>query len=185
FRVVDDKGRQIGAGDDLEALRTQLKKRVDASVSAQADDLARRDLPTFPAEGVPALRESTVGGLKLTGYPALVARRGADGRLERVDLAVLATADEQALAHREGVIALLDREVGSDLSGVLNALPNPTKLAVAGSRYASTAALLADASCAATVHLAGNAQVRTREDFDQLSQRVRTQHDALAAQAVK
>ncbi len=185
FRVVDDKGRQIGAGDDLELLRKQLKKRVDASVSAQADDLARRDLATFPAEGVPALRESTVGGLKVTGYPALVARRGADGRLERVDLAVLATADEQALAHREGVLALLDREVGTDLSGVLNALPNPTKLAVAGSQYASTAALLADASRAATVHLAGDAQVRTRAAFAELAQRVRTRHDAVAAQAVK
>ncbi|MGO1257668.1 MAG: DUF3418 domain-containing protein, partial [Brachybacterium sp.] len=185
FRVVDDKGRQIGTGDDLETLKGRLKQRVDASVSAQADDLAQKDLPSFPAEGVPALRESTVGGLKVTGYPALVARRGEDGRLRQVDLAVLATADEQALAHREGVIALLDRDLGADLGAVLNALPNPTKLAVAGSDYASTAALLADASTAATVHLAGTAVVRTRAEYDALLDRVRTQHVTLAAQAVK
>src|SRR5690606_5592600 len=121
FRVVDNKGRQVGTGDDLEALKTRLKKRVDTTVSSQSSEIARTDLPTFPKEGVPALHESTVGGLKVTGYPALVARRGKDGQLERVDLAVLATADEQALAHREGVIALIDREIGTDLSRVLNA----------------------------------------------------------------
>ncbi|MGP5126138.1 ATP-dependent RNA helicase HrpA [Brachybacterium tyrofermentans] len=185
FRVVDDKGREIGSGDGLEALKERLKKRVDASVTAQADGLARTDLPGFPEDGVAMLHESTVGGLKVTGYPSLVARRGADGRLERVDLAVLATADEQALAHPQGVIALLDRELGSDLPAVLNALPNPTKLAVAGSDYGSTAALLADASRAATVHLAGSAQVRTRAEYDALAASVRARHDEVAAQAVK
>ncbi|MGO1504337.1 MAG: ATP-dependent RNA helicase HrpA [Brachybacterium sp.] len=185
FRVVDDRGRQIGAGDDLEQLKGRLKKRVDASVSSQADDLAQKNVEGFPAQGVPAVRESKVGGLKVTGYPALLARRGADGQLQQVDLAVLATADEQALSHREGVIALIDREIGTDLSGVLNALPNPTKLAVSGSDYASTAALLADASRAATVHLVGEAQIRTRAEYDALLATVREKHDALAAQAVK
>ena len=185
FRVVDNKGRQVGTGDDLEALKTRLKKRVDTTVSSQSSEIARTDLPTFPKEGVPALHESTVGGLKVTGYPALVARRGKDGQLERVDLAVLATADEQALAHREGVIALIDREIGTDLSRVLNALPNPTKLAVSGSDYPSTAALLADASRAATVHLVGQAQVRTRAEYEQLLEGVRARHDELAATAVK
>ncbi|MBB5830997.1 ATP-dependent RNA helicase HrpA [Brachybacterium aquaticum] len=185
FRVVDDKGRQVGTGDDLEALKQRLKKRVDASVSSQSEDLTRRDLPTFPDAGVPAVHESTVGGLKVTGYPALVARREADGRLQQVDLAVLATADEQALAHREGVIAMLDRDLGTDLSGVLNSLPNPTKLAVSTSEYGSTAALLADASRAATVHLAGTAQIRTRAEYDELLATARARHDELAAQAVK
>ncbi|NMA78471.1 MAG: DUF3418 domain-containing protein, partial [Actinomycetales bacterium] len=185
FRVVDDRGRRIGSGDDLEQLKERLKKRVDASVSSQGDDLARKDLDSFPAEGVPEVHESTVGGLKVTGYPALLARRGADGQLQRVDLAVLATADEQAMAHREGVIAMIDREIGTDLSAVLNALPNPTKLAVSGSDYASTTALLADASRAATVHLVGEAQIRTRAEYDAVRQRVRTEHDGLAAQAVK
>jgi len=185
FRVVDDTGRQVGTGDDLEALKGRLKERVDTTVSSQSSELARTDLPTFPSDGVPALHESVVGGLKVTGYPALVARRGKDGRLDRVDLAVLATADEQALAHLEGVIAMIDREIGSDLSRVLNALPNPTKLAVSGSEYASTSALLADASRAATVHLAGQAQVRTRAEYEQLLSRVRAQHDELAAGAVK
>ncbi|MEE1649649.1 ATP-dependent RNA helicase HrpA [Brachybacterium sp. J144] len=186
FRVVDAQGKQIGAGDDLEALRGRLKQRVDASVSSQGDDLARRDLDGFPDSGVPALHESTVGGLKVTGYPALVARRGSDGRLERVDLAVLASADEQTLAHREGVIALLDRDLGTELSTVLNALPNPTKLAVAGSEYASTAALLADATRAATIHLGGDAAtIRTRAQYEQLLEAARPRHAELAAQAVK
>ena len=132
-------------------------------------------------------RQVGTGARRRRREPAvgLVARRGTDGRLERVDRAGLGTADEQALAHREGVIALIDREIGTDLSRVLNALPNPTKLAVSGSDYASTAALLADASRAATVHLAGQAQVRTRAEYEQLLETVRQPHDELAAGAVK
>lgn len=185
FRVVDAKGRQIGSGDSLPELKSRLKQRVDASVSSRADDLARTDLRSFPEAGVPRVHESTVGGLKVTGYPALVARRGQDGTVGRIDLAVLATADEQALAHREGLMALIDRELGTDLGGVLNALPNPTKLAVAGSDYPSTAALLADASLAATAHLVGTGTARTRAEHEALLETVRARHDELAAQAVK
>lgn len=185
FRVVDAKGRQIGAGDSLPELKARLKQRVDAAVSSRADDMARTDLRSFPETGVPRIHEATVGGLKVTGYPALVARRGKDGTVERIDLAVLATADEQALAHREGLIALLDRDLGTDLAGVLNALPNPTKLAVAGSDYPSTAALLADASRAVTSHLVGEGTARTRAEYDALLAEVRTRHDELATQAVK
>ncbi|WP_010535036.1 ATP-dependent RNA helicase HrpA [Brachybacterium squillarum] len=185
FRVVDEKNRQIGAGDDLEALKAQLKRRMDTAVSTQGDELARTDLTAFPDGGVPATHTSEVGGLKVTGYPALVARRGPDGRVTRVDLAVLATAEEQTLAHREGVIALLDRALGTDLGAVLNALPNPTKLAVAGSDYASTAALLADASRAATDHLLGQEEVRTAEQFAAVLARLRASHDEVAAGAVK
>src|SRR5690625_6019694 len=109
-RVVDDKGKQIGSGDDLEVLKRRLKQRVEASVSSQADDLARTDLTEFPAAGVPQTHDSKVGGLKVTGYPALVAQHDRDGRVDRIDLKVLATADEQALAHRAGVIAMIDRD---------------------------------------------------------------------------
>ena len=185
FRVVDGTGKQIGSGDDLEALKGRLKQRVDASVSSQADDLARTDLSEFPAAGVPRTHDSTVGGLKVTGYPALAARRNPDGAVTSIDLTVLATADEQALTHHAGVIAMIDRDLGADLGAVLNSLPNPTKLAVAGSEYASTTALLADASRAATAHLVGDSAPRTRAEYEQTLARVRDSHDRLAAQAVK
>lgn len=185
FRVVDAKGRQIGAGDDLEQLKKRLKTRMDTSVSRQGEDLARRDLTAFPAQGVPRQHTSTVGGLKVTGYPALVAVHGQDGQLERIDLRVLATAEEQAVAHRQGVIAMVDREVGADLSAVLSGLPNPTKMAVAGSGYASTAALLADASRAATAHLVGEGEVRDRAAYDALLAEVRARHNEVTVQAVK
>ncbi|MCL6423900.1 ATP-dependent RNA helicase HrpA [Brachybacterium sp. JHP9] len=186
YRVVDAKGKQIGTGDDLDALKSRLKQRVDVAVASQGEELATADIPAFPAAGVPAIHRSTVGGLKVTGYPALVARSGESGRAARVDLAVLATADEQALAHPRGVIALVDREMGSDLQGVLNTLPNPTKLAVAQSPYASTAALLTDASRTATAALVGDAAaIRTREQFDAAVARVRRSHAEVAGEAVR
>ncbi len=185
FRIVDSTGKQIGQGDDLEQLKARLRRRVETAVSSQGDDLARRDVPGFPAEGVPTVHESRAHGLKVTGYPALVARRGADGALQRVDLQVLPSAEEARAAHREGVIALLDRDLGADLSSVLNALPNPTKLAVAASPYGTSRAMLADASRAATEHLVGDAEVRTRAAYDALLERLRSEHRDLAAGAVR
>ncbi|MCS6710973.1 ATP-dependent RNA helicase HrpA [Brachybacterium sp. EF45031] len=186
FRVVDGRGAQVGAGTDLEALKRRLKQRAETSVSRQGEDLARHDLPEFPDDGVPARHDGTVGGLKVTGYPALVARRGGDGRVLAVDLKVLATEAEQAARHREGVIALLDRALGADLGAVLNELPGPTKLAVAGtSPYPSTTALLEDASLTAIDHLLGEEDVRTRERFDAVLARIRAQHREVAAQAVR
>src|SRR5699024_7628789 len=66
FRVVDADGGQIATGDDLAELKDRLKQRVDESVSSRADELARNDLPGFPAEGVPPLHESSVGGMRVT-----------------------------------------------------------------------------------------------------------------------
>ncbi|MFC0676093.1 ATP-dependent RNA helicase HrpA [Brachybacterium hainanense] len=185
FRVVDGSGKEIGAGDDLAALAQRLSKRVAASASRAGDDLARSDLESFPVDGVPAVHRSTVGGLPVTGYPALVARPRKDGRIERVDLQVLPTAEEQALRHRDGVIALIDRELHPDLGEVLKALPNPTKLAVASSPYASTPALLADASRAAIDALLGEEPVRTRAQFDAALVRIREEHRDLAAATVR
>jgi ATP-dependent helicase HrpA len=186
FRVVDSRGKQIGTGDDLAALTARLKKRVDATVSRQGADLAGKDLQEFPTDGVPAVHRGTVGGMKVTGYPALVAVRDQDGHLQRVDLKVLATAEEQALAHPGGVIALIDRSLTPDLASVLNALPNPTKLAVAQSPYGSTAALLEDASRAATTYLVGEArEIRTRAQFDQALEKARARHTEVATGAVR
>ncbi len=189
FSVVDPRGTEVGRGDDLTVLASRLAQRVRTTVQTQGDDLARTDVREFPRAGVPAIHESRAHGLTVTGYPALVARRRADGTDERVDLRVLPSADEARLAHHGGVIALIDRVLGtaepSALAAVLNSLPNPTKLAVASSPYASTSALLADASRAATEHLVGGAEPRTREAFDALVATVRERHRELAARAVR
>ncbi|EWS80846.1 ATP-dependent RNA helicase HrpA [Brachybacterium phenoliresistens] len=185
FRVVDSRGKEIGTGDDLAALKKRLAQRVRTSVSQAGDDLARTALDAFPADGVPAVHRSSVGGMTVTGYPALVARRGADGRVDRVDLQVLASAEEQALKHRDGVIALIDRELHPDLGEVLGALPNPTKLAVASSPYPSTPALLADASRAAVDALLGQEPIRDRAAFDAALARIRAEHTDLAAETVR
>ena len=185
FRVVDSKGKQVGTGDDLDSLKKRLKQRVNTSVSQQGEDIARTNLSTFPEQGVPAQHRSRVGDLTVTGYPALVVRSGADGRVERVDLKVLATHDEQTIQHRLGTIALVDRELDADLQAVLNALPNPTKLAVASSPYASTAALLEDASRAATTYLVGPRLIRAREEYEAVLDRVRAEHRELAGQVVR
>src|SRR5699024_12676081 len=123
---------------------------------------ARPNRTGSPAAGPPPTPDPNAGRRKVTRSPARVAQPDRDGRRDRIDLKVRATADEQALAHRAGVIAMIDRDLGADLGPVLNTLPNPTKLAVAGSQYASTAALLADASRAATAHLVGDSVPRTR-----------------------
>ncbi|WP_058234350.1 ATP-dependent RNA helicase HrpA [Devriesea agamarum] len=185
FRVVDAKGREIGRGDDLAELQQRLKKRVKVSLEQYADSFARNDIEDFPLDRIPATYDRRSDGLKVTGYPALTVRgRRSDGT-PRIDLAVLPTADEQKLAHREGLIALVDRHVGTSLADVLASLPNPTKLAVASGPYASTTHLLADASRAATCHLVGQDLVWDRDSFEELETAVAASHRQIAAQAVK
>ncbi|MDO5662326.1 MAG: DUF3418 domain-containing protein, partial [Brachybacterium sp.] len=189
FRVVDQTGRQIGVGDDLAELQKRLAARIRTTVADQGESLARRDVREFPADGVPRVHESTTHGVKVTGYPALVTRRAADGTVDRIDLQVLASADEQTARHAEGITAMIDRELDPNLSAVLASLPNPTKMAVASSPYPTTHALLADASRAATEHLlaeAGDpAEVRTVEQYRRALEHVRVNHRERAAQAVR
>ncbi len=143
FRVVDEDGRELGHGRDLERLRAELAPAVRRSLSGVAADLEQLDVADFPTDGVPHEVTTCAGGHDVVGYPALVERGG------RVDLVVLPTPAESRAAMTAGVRRLLLRALPSPLKAAVNGLSTAEKLALGHSPYPSVPQLLEDVVAAA------------------------------------
>ncbi|GAB2697289.1 ATP-dependent RNA helicase HrpA [Thalassiella azotivora] len=142
FRV-EDGGRVLGEGKDLDDLRARLAPTVQKAISRAADDVERSGLTDWPEGGVPRQFERRVGGQDVRGYPALVDEG------TTVALRVLGSPDEQAQAMRAGVRRLLLARVPSVAKQQASRLSNADKLALAAAPHASTADLLQDCTAAA------------------------------------
>jgi ATP-dependent helicase HrpA len=112
FRVVDERGREVARGTDLEKLRRELAPQVRAELATAGADVEATGLTTWSI-GTPGNRtlprEIGVrrGPHLVTGYPGLVDRGTS------VDVRVFPTAAERDPAHRRGVRRLLLLETSS------------------------------------------------------------------------
>jgi ATP-dependent helicase HrpA len=138
FRVMDG-GRELARGKDLDALREQLRPRLQAKLTAAAGDLTRT-----------GLRDWTIGTLprvftrdKVTAYPALVDTGGA------VDVRLFSTEAEASAAMAAGTRRLVLLQVPSGVRSIADRLPTARKLAMSVSPYPSIGALLDDCVAAA------------------------------------
>ena len=152
FRVVDERGRVLGEGKDLDDLKRRLAPRIRTAVATStAPGIERTGLTTWPSgsPGAPSdgeiprtvtrtALEGSAAGQTVQGFPALV-DEGAT-----VALRVLPTAAEQAAAMPLGVRRLLLLEAGSPVRAVLARLDTPTKLALASAPHAGASALFDD-----------------------------------------
>ena len=118
LEVVDEQGRVLGAGRDLEALRAELGGRARASFARlPREGLERTGLRAWTVGPVPERVELEAAGAAPAavpagvplGYPALVPE--ADGT---VALRVLDEPEEARRAHRRGVLRLLRLALGRD-----------------------------------------------------------------------
>lgn len=99
IRLLDENGRELAVGRDLEALRGRYGQRArQAFAESAAGGLSRSGLTRFEPDTIPAFVENEAG---LRAYPAFVDRG------DHVDLAVLETPDEAARAHAGGIRRLL------------------------------------------------------------------------------
>ena len=203
FRVLDDRGRELGSGESLEALQQKLKRASEASlvratrqalperaaptpgpgVTADRDtvpdasvlDLERQDLHAWPLDELPAHVDIGRKHGVIRAYPTL--RLGPKGR---IDLAVVTTAEDQAREHPRAVRALLVRSIPSPAAYVQEHLTAAEKLALAASPYENVSRLLADlalALAAQQLDRHGPELVRTRAEFESI-------RDALNARMV-
>ena len=159
-RVVDDAGRTVAEGKDLDALRQTARPVVQRALSSAASDLERGGLTAW----VDVPRSFASGTVQ--GYPALV-DEGAT-----VGVRVLATPAEQLAAHRAGVRRLLLLGLPNPLRAVAGRLPKQTKLALGTSPYPTVPALLDDCVVAALDSLADDLPW-TEQAFLDLRERVR------------
>jgi len=145
FRVLDPQGDVVATGRDLEALKAPLRSSFEAAVAevAHGSGLARSGATTWEFGKIEDSFRQIRAGHEVVGYPCL----NDDG--DSVSLIVASSQDEQAGRHRLGVRRLLALNLPSPIRQVQDGLTNAEKLALAGSPYASVAALLADCVLAA------------------------------------
>ena len=208
FRVRSERGAVLDESTSLERLKLELAPRTRSAVEsvvkgavAQALDEAHFRLAGGAAEGaalplgeslegwpdasggvIPTSVETTgAHGMTVRGYPALAA--GADGK---VRLDVLADPALQAREHRRGLAALLAAAIALPETRITSRWPGAQALALAGSPYPDTSALVADIQLASARNLAAKwaaengldvADVRTRSQWDELRAWAKQRHE--------
>ncbi len=138
-RVLDDAGKVLASGKDLETLQRDLAPAVQETISHASRSLELHGLTAFPLDGVPRVVEETHGEHVVQGWPALV-----DSGTS-VDLRVLVTRPEQAVAMRAGVRRLLRLGVTAPVRYVVGVLDMREKLALGHTPHGSVPLLIEDA----------------------------------------
>jgi ATP-dependent helicase HrpA len=103
FRVVDEAGRQLGMGRDLDALKREHGARTQAVLQ---EEIPSEKHTGWTLGDLPELMEIERGGQTLLGYPALV-DAGEEGVDAGVTLQVFDSPEKARELHRAGVLRLL------------------------------------------------------------------------------
>ncbi|MCS3427018.1 ATP-dependent RNA helicase HrpA [Leucobacter aridicollis] len=154
FRVIDARGRTVGAGKDLAELQAKHKEQATKGVArvAQAalpkSELERTgattwdfgDLPKHVDSSYAKGRSGSAGVVR--AYPAIVDRRTS------VDLGLVADEAEQRRASRRGIRRLVVLSSPSPASYVRDHLSNQEKLLLGAGPYRSLDTAIADVSLA-------------------------------------
>jgi ATP-dependent helicase HrpA len=144
FRVVDERGRKVDEGKDLEELKLKLKVQVRESLSAAADDLERTGLRTWDFGPLAHTFEQRRRGVAMKAYPALTDEGGSVG------IKLMDTEEEQTESMRLGTRRLLMLTIPSPNRSMLAALDNREKLALGTNPYGPVPKLFEDCvACAA------------------------------------
>jgi ATP-dependent helicase HrpA len=123
FRIVDEAGKTLEAGRDLDEIRRKLRVEVKQTFENlptgewHRDNLTRWDFGDLP-EQVEVKRP----GITLKGYPALVDTGTA------VNLRLLDTAEAAAVAMRAGVRRLFMLQVGQQMKYLARNLPGVDRM---------------------------------------------------------
>jgi ATP-dependent helicase HrpA len=161
FRVLDDDGRVVATGKDLEALKEPLRPAFEEAISqvAAESDLTATGQRDWTFGTLPASFTTVRAGHEVQGFPALVDEG------DTVGLRVMGRAGTAAAYHRLGVRRLLVLVAGSPADALLDGLGNADKLAIAGAPGPGARQLLADCALAAAGELVDAAPVRDPDGF--------------------
>jgi len=177
FRVVED-GRTLAEGDDLAELERRLRAHVRAAVVARAPDLERDGLTSWRVGTLPRVVETSLDGLPVHGYPALVEQDGAVG------VRILASAEQQRALHWNGVRRLLAIGCGRPARALQRRLDSRVLLGLTAAPHGTVTAAIDDAlhGVLDALLLDAGGPPFDEAGWEALSRRVRDRHlDDLAA----
>ena len=143
FRVEDEARGVLAEGNDLAAVRAQVRPLLRQELTAQSAQLERRGERTWTIGTLP--REVTLPGTgqAVRAYPALVDEG------ETVGVRVLETPAAQQAAMHAGTRRLLLLTAPSPARYVTDRLSNAAKLTLSAAPHGGVAAVLDDAAAAA------------------------------------
>ena len=151
FRVEDSGGRVLARGDDLDALRDELRPRLQAELTAATQSLGRSGLRGWTIGTLPQEVTLPAAGDAVRAYPALVDEG------DSVGVQVFDTPDGQAQAMRAGTRRLLALTIPSPVRDLQRRLPAAAQLTLATAPHGSASSALDDAVVAAADFLADEA----------------------------
>ncbi len=178
FRVVDDRGRALGEGTDLDELKRRLAGKVRGTLSKAAATIERSGLREWTIGELPRTYERNQAGYDVKAYPALTDEG------DSVAVRMYETEFEQRRAMWLGTRRLILLNAPSPVKLIQGRLTNQGKLALSHNPHGSVAALFDDCVTAAADRLIAEAggPAWDEEGFRVLYDRVRADlHDATAA----
>ncbi len=141
YRVIDDKGKQIGFGKNLKKLQQELaplaSKRVVDLASEQFEDL-ERPVERLAELNFPSKISSNHSGIAVTAYPALVEQAGF------FMIKVLASEDERRALQPLATSKMIANEIPSPADYITKHLKPQEKGAIVSVGYPSTKELISD-----------------------------------------
>ncbi|WP_186626658.1 ATP-dependent RNA helicase HrpA [Rhodococcus sp. BP22] len=167
FVAVDINGDVLGSNKDLTALRRTLSPRVNREVASAVGQAERAATLAWTSSTLGTLEETvsrSVGGQRVTGYPALVPENGG------VAVRVLSTPAQQRAAMRNGTRALLSERAPRGTKALIAGIPTKERIALGQNPYGSIEALLEDCRTTAIDESmsAHGGPVRSPEEFEAL-----------------
>jgi ATP-dependent helicase HrpA len=147
FSIEDDRGEVLATGQDLEALREQVRPRLRAALAAATRSLERTGLTEWAFGDLPRIVALPGTGQAVRAYPALVDEG------DTVGVRALETPGAQARAMYVGTRRLLLLSIPSPLRWVQSRLSNHDQLSLAGAAHGSVRAVLEDCATAAVSSL--------------------------------
>ena len=168
FRVLDESGKVVGEGKNLETLKAPLVPEFKQAMEqvAQASGITATGQTTWTFGSIEQTFTQSRAGHEVRGFPALVdetlvdeiraAANRATANPATVGLQVFGSEAEQDASHRLGVRRLLMLTIPSPAKSIAGGLGNTEKLTLTGSPYASVQDLLEDCVAAAVDQLVEN-----------------------------
>jgi len=139
FRVIDENNRKLAEGKDLDALKQQLKGKVQETLSQVADDgLEQSGLHIWSFGDLPDHFEQKRGSYSVKAWPALVDEK------DSVAIRLFDSQHEQQKAMWRGQRRLLLLNVPSPVKYLHEKLPNKAKLGLYFNPYGKVLDLIDD-----------------------------------------
>lgn len=172
FCVTDEHNRKLSEGRDLAVLRSQLKGKVQESLSQVADDgLEQQGLHTWSFGDLPDHFEQKRGSYRVKAWPALVDEK------DSVAIRLFDSEHEQQKAMWQGQRRLLLLNIPSPIKYLHEKLPNKAKLGLYFNPYGKVLDLIDDCiACGIDKLIAENGGPSWQEKgFTQLHEKVRAE----------